>query len=147
MIVQGDLSRSPEVARLFAAADAVGGCDLLVNNAATFERKPLLEIDDAHWRQMIDLNLSAPFYCCRAAVEGATQFPNRQRLHMQGRLRQRRQANGTYIVYKTLTHNDMRKPRQGRYLCRTQTKRDPKLRQERHIPPSAWYAIGFGSAP
>jgi len=49
-------------------ADAQGGCDLLVNSAAIFERKPLEEIDDDAWRHMIDVNLTAPFSCCRAAV-------------------------------------------------------------------------------
>lgn len=66
--VQGDLSRPDDVARVFAAADALGGCDLLVNSASIFERKPFEQIDDAAWRSMIDTNLSAPFYCCRAAL-------------------------------------------------------------------------------
>jgi pteridine reductase len=68
VLVQADLTDSSQVARVFSAADALGGCDLLVNSAAIFERAPLEAIDDLAWRRMLDTNLSAPFFCCRAAV-------------------------------------------------------------------------------
>lgn len=67
-LVQADLTDSSQVAKVFSAADALGGCDLLVNSAALFERAGIEAIDDAAWRRMLDANLSAPFYCCRAAV-------------------------------------------------------------------------------
>ncbi len=67
-LVQADLTDSSQVARVFVAAEALGGCDLLVNSAAIFERAPLESIDDSAWRRMLDTNLSAPFFCCRAAV-------------------------------------------------------------------------------
>ena len=41
---------------------------VVVNSAALFERKPIEQIDDAAWRRMIDVNLSGPFFCCRAAL-------------------------------------------------------------------------------
>lgn len=66
--VQADLTDSEGVERVFGAAESMGGCDLLVNSAAVFERRPLEAIDDAAWRRMLDTNLSAPFFCCRAAV-------------------------------------------------------------------------------
>lgn len=68
--VQADLTRSEEVARVFAAADRLGGCDLLVNSAALFERRPAEAIDDDAWRRMLEVNLTAPFFCCRAAAPG-----------------------------------------------------------------------------
>lgn len=68
VVVQGDLTKSADAARVIAAAEALGGCDILVNSAALFERKPIEQIDDAAWRRMIDVNLSGPFFCCRAAV-------------------------------------------------------------------------------
>jgi pteridine reductase len=67
-LAQADLADPAQVARVFAEADALGGCDLLVNSAAIFERKGLEAIDDAAWRRMLDTNLSAPFFCCRAAA-------------------------------------------------------------------------------
>lgn len=66
--VGAELTDPVAVGRLFAAAEELGGCDLLVNSAAIFERRPLEQIDDEAWRTMIDTNLSAPFYCCRAAA-------------------------------------------------------------------------------
>lgn len=67
-LVQADLTDPAQVDRVFEAAERLGGCDLLINSAAIFERKPLTSIDDADWRRMLDTNLSAPFYCCRAAA-------------------------------------------------------------------------------
>ncbi|MBI5546834.1 MAG: SDR family oxidoreductase [Deltaproteobacteria bacterium] len=66
--VQADLSQADQVPRVFEKAESLGGCDLLVNSAAIFERKAIEEIDDLAWRRMLDVNLSGPFYCCRAAV-------------------------------------------------------------------------------
>ena len=68
VLAQADLTRADELARVFAAADGLGGCDLLVNSAAIFERRSIEEIDEACWRRMIDLDLAAPFLCCRAAL-------------------------------------------------------------------------------
>ncbi len=66
--VQADLTLADERERLFAAAERFGGCDLLVNSAAVFERRPIEAIDEAAWQRMLELNLTAPFFCCRAAA-------------------------------------------------------------------------------
>lgn len=68
--VQADLSR-PEAAG--NAIDAVlaetGRLDVLVNNAGTtFARKPTAEMDDEHFRRILDLNFMATFAACRAVV-------------------------------------------------------------------------------
>ena len=67
-LVQADLTQQTEIGKLFAAADRLGGCDLLVNSAAAFERRNLEEIDRAAWEKMLALDLSAPFFCCQAAL-------------------------------------------------------------------------------
>jgi pteridine reductase len=67
-LVQGDLTDSRTVDRVFEAADELGGCDLLVNSAAIFEKRALAEIDGQAWHRMIDTNLAAPFFCCKAAA-------------------------------------------------------------------------------
>ncbi len=69
LAVQADLTDEKQRARLFAAAETLGGCDLLVNSAAVFERRPLEEIDEAAWTRMLETNLTAPFFCCQAAAE------------------------------------------------------------------------------
>ncbi|MFG1349966.1 SDR family NAD(P)-dependent oxidoreductase [Xanthobacter autotrophicus] len=55
-----------------AAVDALvarfGRLDALVNNAGVAVFKPLLEIDDAEWSRVFEVNLSGPFICTRAAA-------------------------------------------------------------------------------
>jgi len=45
-----------------------GRLDALVNNAGVAVFKPLLEIEDAEWSRVFDVNLSGPFICTRAAA-------------------------------------------------------------------------------
>lgn len=68
----GDLSRRDEAHALVAAVVArFGQIDVLVNNAGDLvERKPLREMSEALWRQVIDLNLSSVFFVTQAATPG-----------------------------------------------------------------------------
>jgi NAD(P)-dependent dehydrogenase (short-subunit alcohol dehydrogenase family) len=53
-----------------AAADAVtersGSIDVLINSAGVALMKPSLEVTDEDWAEVIDVNLTGVFYCCRA---------------------------------------------------------------------------------
>jgi NAD(P)-dependent dehydrogenase (short-subunit alcohol dehydrogenase family) len=53
-----------------AAADAViersGSVDVLINSAGVALMKPSLEVTDAEWAEVININLTGVFYCCRA---------------------------------------------------------------------------------
>ncbi|MGQ0612891.1 MAG: SDR family oxidoreductase [Planctomycetaceae bacterium] len=49
------------------ARSRLGGIEILVNNAAVYERAPLGEVDEACWDRTLALNLKAPFFCSRAA--------------------------------------------------------------------------------
>ena len=52
-----------------AAAALDGKIDILVNNAGhLIGRVSILEMDDAHWHQVIDVNLSSAFYVTRAVL-------------------------------------------------------------------------------
>lgn len=66
--VQGDLSDPAQIERLMAQADAAGGIDVLVNNAAIFPRQPFLDIDAALWERTLAINLTAPFRCTQQAA-------------------------------------------------------------------------------
>jgi 2-dehydro-3-deoxy-L-rhamnonate dehydrogenase (NAD+) len=62
---------SPEEVRAMVerALGAFGKLDILVNNAGITGRDaPLWEITNEDWEKVLDLNLTATFYCCRAAV-------------------------------------------------------------------------------
>ena len=49
--------------------DALGGIDILVNNAGIAgPNAPLWEYPPDAWREVVDVDLNAIFYCCRAVV-------------------------------------------------------------------------------
>ncbi|MBX3181076.1 MAG: SDR family oxidoreductase [Polyangiaceae bacterium] len=50
------------------AIDALGGLDLLVPSAASFERVALSDVDDGAWDRALDLNLRAPFLLAQSAA-------------------------------------------------------------------------------
>lgn len=58
-------------AAVFAAADAAGPVDILVNNAGiTGGNATVVDTDPAIWRQVLEVNLTAPFVICKALVPG-----------------------------------------------------------------------------
>src|ERR671916_2482641 len=65
-----DVTRPEEVgAMVERAVDAFGGLDILVNNAGITGRDaPLSEVTNEDWERVMGLNLTATFYCCRAAI-------------------------------------------------------------------------------
>jgi 3-oxoacyl-[acyl-carrier protein] reductase len=63
--VQADVSSSEEAARLVQEA---GDVDILVNNAGLTRDGLLARMSDDDWRAVIDTNLSAVFYTCRAVT-------------------------------------------------------------------------------
>ncbi|GLK86887.1 SDR family NAD(P)-dependent oxidoreductase [Ancylobacter defluvii] len=67
--VAGDVSEVAECRRLMEeAVGALGGLDLLVNNAGYSRHKPLLDITEADYDEMLDLNLRGPFFLTQAAI-------------------------------------------------------------------------------
>lgn len=63
-----DVTDEAAVARLFAQVqDRHGRLDILVNNAGGTVRKPPQDFTLAEWNQVMDVNLTSAFLCCRAA--------------------------------------------------------------------------------
>jgi len=66
---RADVARRADVE---AMVDSVGeryGClDLVVNNAAVFDHRPLLEVDEELWRRTLAVNLDGPFHVSQAAA-------------------------------------------------------------------------------
>jgi len=50
------------------AAEALGGLDIVINNAGVITRGPVTETTDADWRLSLGVNVEAPFRICRAAI-------------------------------------------------------------------------------
>lgn len=65
-----DVADETQVERLFdEAAAALGGLDVLVNNAGIAgPTKAVEDIEPAEWRRTVEVNLTGQFYCLRRAV-------------------------------------------------------------------------------
>ena len=65
--VQADVSEPADAARLVGEA---GDLDILVNNAGLTRDGVLARMSDDDWRVVLETNLSAVFYTCRAVTRG-----------------------------------------------------------------------------
>ena len=67
--VKMDVAVEADVQRGFGeAAAALGGLDLLVNNAGIQEPYELVDMPLESWRKVLDVNLTGAFLCCREAA-------------------------------------------------------------------------------
>jgi len=67
--VRADVSRPEQAAAAIdSAVEKMGGLDLLVNNAGVGWFANVAEMTTEHWQEIIGTNLSAVFYCSRAAI-------------------------------------------------------------------------------
>ncbi|MBH0098601.1 3-oxoacyl-ACP reductase FabG [Salinibacterium sp. NSLL150] len=73
--VQGDLTDSAQATSVVdAAAQALGGLDIIVNNAGNLVgRHTIAEMSDEHWHQVMDVNATSGFFVSRAAIPYLTQ--------------------------------------------------------------------------
>ncbi len=66
-----NLSDAADVEKLIPAAEAaMGGVDILVNNAGITKDGLAMRMKDEDWQAVIDVNLTASFRLCRAAMRG-----------------------------------------------------------------------------
>ena len=69
--VLGDVSDSARVSAMVEEGiDALGNIDVLVSNVAIRPHRPILEITDEEWHQVMGVNLHSAFYLCRAVLPG-----------------------------------------------------------------------------
>ncbi len=67
--IQADVSTPEGAQQLIERAHAqFGRLDVLINNAGPFLAKPVFETSIEEWRTILDGNLSAAFYCIKAAL-------------------------------------------------------------------------------
>jgi 3-oxoacyl-[acyl-carrier protein] reductase len=69
-LIQGDLTRKGEAKRVVElAAKALGGLDILINNAGSLvKRTPFEELTDEFVDKVIDLNVGSVISACQAAI-------------------------------------------------------------------------------
>jgi meso-butanediol dehydrogenase / (S,S)-butanediol dehydrogenase / diacetyl reductase len=67
--IRCDVADEKQVADAFARVDdTLGGLDVLIANAGISVRKPFLEIEEADWRRVLDVNLTGVFHCAQQAA-------------------------------------------------------------------------------
>lgn len=67
--VQADISQPDGVETVFAALrENFGKLHILVNSAANFQQRDLLDVTLGDWQQTLAINLTAPFLCTQAAA-------------------------------------------------------------------------------
>jgi gluconate 5-dehydrogenase len=65
-----DVTNEPDILAAFAELDAKGvAIDILVNNAGIQFRRPMVELDTADWRRVIETNLTSAFVIGREAAK------------------------------------------------------------------------------
>jgi gluconate 5-dehydrogenase len=65
-----DVTDEAEIVKAFAALDGQGlAIDILVNNAGIQIRRPMVELDTADWRRVIETNLTSAFVIGREAAK------------------------------------------------------------------------------
>lgn len=69
LAVAGDVSKSPDVRRMFDQAEtALGPLDILVNNAGVWPTAYVRDMSEQQWDGTLAVNLKGPFLTCREAV-------------------------------------------------------------------------------
>jgi 3-oxoacyl-[acyl-carrier protein] reductase len=69
--VQADVGNRQQVeAMVQRTLQEFGRIDLLVNNAAMFSPKPLMEVTEELWDRIVDTNLKGTFLCSQAVAKG-----------------------------------------------------------------------------
>ena len=67
--ITGDISRRQDVRRAVQHCfERFDGLDVLVANAGITSVQPLLDIDDASWQRVLDVNLTGTFLCTQEAA-------------------------------------------------------------------------------
>jgi glucose 1-dehydrogenase len=71
VLVGGDVSNEDDVVRMVSeAAEALGGIDVLVNNAGIQISRPSDELSSADFDRVLAVNLRGAFLCAREAIRG-----------------------------------------------------------------------------
>ncbi len=71
LILMGDVGVSENISQMAKTAiETFESIDIVVNNAAIRPTKPFLEMSDSDWHEVMNIDLNASFYTCRAFAGG-----------------------------------------------------------------------------
>jgi NAD(P)-dependent dehydrogenase (short-subunit alcohol dehydrogenase family) len=64
-----DVTDEPSIQKLMSdVKNKYGRIDIMLNSAGAFPACPFLKMTTENWKQVLDLNLNAPFYCAKAVA-------------------------------------------------------------------------------
>jgi NAD(P)-dependent dehydrogenase (short-subunit alcohol dehydrogenase family) len=66
--VAGSVARLGDVRNMVEAGNTFGGIDILVNNAGIFPRVDFLQMTEAQWDEVLNVNLKGIFFCTQTVV-------------------------------------------------------------------------------
>lgn len=67
--LDADVTRADDVQRVVAlAVSRFGGLDVLVNNAGVYQRRTILDVDEADWTEIMAINVTGAFLFSKAAA-------------------------------------------------------------------------------
>jgi NAD(P)-dependent dehydrogenase (short-subunit alcohol dehydrogenase family) len=70
LTVQADVAVAAEVESLFKTAiDQFSKIDVMINNAGNYPRALILDMTEAQWDEVVDVNLKGTFLCTQAAAQ------------------------------------------------------------------------------
>ena len=85
--VQADVTRAADVARMIDETyRRFGRLDVLFNNASVIRVQPLLEITEAEWDRVMNVNLKAMFFVLQAAARRMKEQPPMAGSELRGKL-------------------------------------------------------------
>jgi NAD(P)-dependent dehydrogenase (short-subunit alcohol dehydrogenase family) len=67
--VPGNVARAADVRDMLEAGAVLGGPDILVNNAGIFPRVELLDMTEAQWDEVLNVNLKGSFLCIQTVAQ------------------------------------------------------------------------------
>jgi NAD(P)-dependent dehydrogenase (short-subunit alcohol dehydrogenase family) len=67
--IAGDVAQAADVRRMVEAGESLGGIDILVNNAGIFPRVEFLDMTEAQWNEVLNVNLKGTFLCTQAVAQ------------------------------------------------------------------------------
>jgi 3-oxoacyl-[acyl-carrier protein] reductase len=71
IVVMGDIGQKADADRIASETiSAFGGVDVLVTNAAIRPSTPTLEMDEAEWHEVLNVNFNSTFWLARACLPG-----------------------------------------------------------------------------
>ncbi len=61
-----EVDLGPEVIK--AAADIMGGLDVIIHNAGVIDHEPLLHVTEKEWDKLFDINVKGAYFCIQSAI-------------------------------------------------------------------------------